>query len=76
MADAHPGDGHLERYWKAGPGAAKVRWGTPGDWTRCHTHLSKYVGDERARRICAQWVKDVTGHWNGEERGKNPTGPG
>lgn len=60
--------GTLEEYWKHGEGAAKIRWGTPGDWTRCHAHLTKHVGDERARRICAQWHKDVNGYWPGDSR--------
>lgn len=58
-------DNTLERYWKFGKGALKIRWGTPGDWTRMHRHLVKYVGDERAKRIAAQWHKDVTGKWPG-----------
>jgi hypothetical protein len=58
----------LERYWKRGVGAAKIRWGTPGDWTRCHAHLAKHVGSERAKRICAQWHHDTTGVWPGDRR--------
>lgn len=68
MADAKPQDkNQLANYWKHGPGAAKIAWGTPGDWTRCHVELSKHVGDEPAKRMCAQWVHDTTGHWNGEK---------
>ena len=33
----------LKRYWTVGAGAAKIRWGTDGDLTRCHRHLSKYM---------------------------------
>jgi hypothetical protein len=71
MADVKPGDrgkggnNNLEEYWKHGEGAAKIRWGTPGDWTRCHAHLAKHVGSERAKRICAQWHHDTTGVWPG-----------
>lgn len=68
MADTTPGDGQLERYWKIGPGAAKIRWGTPGDFTRCDRHLVKYVGPERAKRICAQWHHDMNGYWPGDRR--------
>ena len=38
----------LKNYWKVGKGALKIRWGTPGDLTRAHRHLAKYVGSERA----------------------------
>jgi len=58
----------LEEYWKRGKGAAEIRWGTPGDWTRCHRHLTRHVGDERARRICSQWHHDVSGLWPGDAR--------
>ena len=60
--------GELERYWKVGEGNLKVvKWGTPGDWTRCHRALKKHVGDERARRICAQWHYDVNKNWPGSK---------
>lgn len=32
-------------YWLHGEGAAKIRWGTPGDFSRCVNHLRKYVSD-------------------------------
>ncbi|EPD94597.1 hypothetical protein HMPREF1486_03150 [Streptomyces sp. HPH0547] len=41
----------LRRYWSTGPGAAKIRWGTPGDWKRCTRQLSKYMGP-RAKGYC------------------------
>lgn len=58
---------NLEEYWKTGEGAASVRWGTPGDFTRCVNHLEKHVG-ERANRICAQWHHDMNGIWPGDKR--------
>lgn len=63
----------IETYWKTGKGAAKIRWGTAGDWTRCYRHLSKPdkpLGPERAKRICAQWHKDMTGVWPGSKLNK------
>ncbi len=41
----------LREYWGHGKGAAKIRWGTPGDWTRCYRHLSKFMGP-RAKGYC------------------------
>jgi hypothetical protein len=35
----------LKEYWVHGPGAAKIAWGTPGDFLRCVSHLEKYVRD-------------------------------
>lgn len=71
MADTNPRD-QLKRYWTqpGHPGWIKIRWGTPGDWTRCHRHLRDKVGDARARRICAQWHFEVNGFWTGDRRNR------
>lgn len=71
MADTNPRD-QLKRYWTqpGNPGWIKIRWGTPGDWTRCHRHLRDKVGDARARRICAQWHFELNGFWPGDRRNR------
>ena len=56
----------LRRYWTKGKGAAKIRWGTGGDWTRCVRHLSKYLGP-RAKGYCALRHHEVTGQWTGDK---------
>lgn len=38
----------LKKYWAFGKGTAKWLPGTPGDLTRLHNHLAKYVGPNRA----------------------------
>jgi hypothetical protein len=58
-------ENNLENYWKRGKGALKIRWGTDGDFTRCVANLNDKVGSERAKRICAQWHKEVNGFWPG-----------
>jgi len=46
VADTHPADTErLHEYWVHGEGAAKIRWGEPGDFDRCVRHLGKYIGD-------------------------------
>lgn len=35
----------LHEYWVHGEGAAKIRWGTPGDFSRCVLHLGKFIRD-------------------------------
>jgi hypothetical protein len=35
----------LKEYWVHGPGAAKIAWGSPGDFKRCVAQLEKYVRD-------------------------------
>jgi hypothetical protein len=57
----------LRRYWTVGKGAAKIRWNTKGDWTRCVRHLEKYLGP-RAKGYCALRHKEVTGLWTGDKR--------
>ena len=59
----------LRRYWKFGPGAAKIRWGTPGDWTRCYRQLSKHMGP-RAKGYCSLRHKEMNGYWPGDKRNR------
>ena len=54
----------LRRYWSTGAGAAKIRWGTPGDWTRCNRKLSKYMG-ARAKGYCQLMHKRTAGVYTG-----------
>ena len=64
-ADRNRGNAEeLRRYWTTGRGAAKIRWGTPGDWTRCVRQLSKYMGP-RAKGYCQLRHKDATGVYTG-----------
>lgn len=41
----------LRQYWTHGKGAAKIRWGAPGDWSRCVREVGKYLGP-RAKGYC------------------------
>lgn len=73
MPDTRPGDGgptSIKQYWLTGPGAAKIAWHSPGDFTRCELHLEKHVGAERAKRFCAQWHFEMNGYWPGDHRNK------
>ena len=60
----------LRRYWTTGPGGAKIGWGAPGDWTRCVSQLSKYLGP-RAKGYCALRHKEMNGIWPGDQRNKS-----
>ena len=72
-ADQNRGNAEkLRRYWEKGEGAAKIRWGTDGDWTRCVEHLSKHMGD-RAKGYCTLRHKGALGYYPGElDRPGNP----
>ena len=68
MADTRPGDGNAERlrrYWLNGEGAAKIAWGTPGDWTRCVANLTPYMGT-RAKGYCNLLHKRKLGKYPNE----------
>lgn len=54
----------LQNYWTRGKGAAKIRWGTPGDLTRAHRHLAKYVGPQRAWGLAQKFHKSLMGVYN------------
>lgn len=59
----------LHRYWEHGEGAAKIAWGTPGDFKRCVVHLSKYIAD--AEGYCNLMHKRVTGFYPGHAPGES-----
>lgn len=53
----------LRTYWTEGPGAAKIAWGTPGDFARCVIELSKYVGPNIVKGECANLHHRALGIW-------------
>lgn len=54
----------LQSYWTQGKGALKIRWGTKGDLTRAHRHLSKYVGVERSWGLAQKYHHSLFGVYN------------
>lgn len=63
-ADRNRGNAErLRRYWTHGEGAAKIRWGTPGDHMRCVAQLMEhaYFIEERAHGYCNLREKEATG---------------
>lgn len=60
MADKGGSAEELREYWTRGEGAAKIRWGTPGDFNRCVSHLSKYMPGQ-AEGYCNLLHKRATG---------------
>lgn len=63
------GEARLKAYWRNGKGAAKIRWGSPGDLTRCHRYLSKYIPG-RAWGFCQNLHMDKYGVSNRTKDGK------
>lgn len=59
----------IRRYWTKGKGAAKIGWGTPGDFNRCRAQLAKYVQNpDWLAGLCANMHKEVLGVWPGRKR--------
>lgn len=61
------GTERLMDYWSHGEGAAKVGWGTPGDFDRCVAELSKYVGPGVVKGLCSNLHKRAIGVRPGQE---------
>lgn len=58
----------IRRYWVHGKGAAKIRWGQPGDFNRCRRLLAKYVQNpDWLAGLCANMHKEAIGVWPGQE---------
>lgn len=68
----------LVRYWTRGKGAAKIRWGTPGDFNRCITAIQAEITedgraplpDNQIKGLCATLHKKATGATPGNAPGE------
>lgn len=65
----------LRNYWATGAGAAKIAWGTPGDFNRCRANLAEYVPrPDWLAGLCANIHFDALGIWPGQHRARAVTG--
>lgn len=75
--EATPSDAHntdkLMNYWAHGAGAAKIGWGTDGDFDRCVTELSKHVGPDIVKGLCSNLHQRATGARPGHAPGEQAT---
>lgn len=61
----------IRRYWVSGPGAAKIKWGVPGDFNRCRAQLAKYVPNPNwLAGLCANMHFERLKAWPGRELGR------
>lgn len=63
----------FQAYWSHGAGAAKIRWGTSGDFKRCERALARYI--KNAAQIpgaCNSLHKLATGVYPGQEASAEP----
>jgi 8-oxo-dGTP pyrophosphatase MutT (NUDIX family) len=64
----HPVDtDRLRDYWVRGPGAAKIAWGSPGDFDRCRANVAEYVKPQHLNGYCANRHYDALGFWPGRK---------
>lgn len=67
------------RYWAEGPGAAKIGWGSAGDFDRCIRHIQEAVTkdgdpplpDREIRGLCRNLHKRATGAEPGSAPGES-----
>lgn len=52
----------LRKYWAEGEGAAKIRWGDPGDFDRCVNEVNEYMPG-RAKGYCNLLHKRALGYY-------------
>lgn len=78
-AQRHPAaTDRIMRYWVSGPGAAKIRWATPGDHTRCVRLVQEAITkgghaplpDHEIHGLCTNMQKMATG--KGHDAFDNP----
>jgi hypothetical protein len=70
-ADRNRGNAEQLRHWFVrGEGAARIGWGTDGDFARCVAIASEHMNPEQAKGYCANRHKEATGEWPGREHGK------
>lgn len=63
----------IKDYWAHGEGAAKIQWGSPGDFSRCIQHIQTAVtkdghaplSDHMIKGLCATLHHEATGAWPG-----------
>jgi hypothetical protein len=68
-ADRNRGNAeNLRRAFLHGDIAARIRYGTPGQFDRCVAIASKHMTGEQAKGYCANRIKEATGEWPGAHR--------
>lgn len=76
MVAAAADENQLKTYWtKSAAGLAKWR-DKPHPWRALYSHLVKFLGVERAKRVTSQWYRDVLGHTPNEKGVKAGAGEG
>nr|WP_269328858.1 DUF935 family protein [Kineosporia babensis] len=59
---------NLRRAYLTGALAARIRWNSSGDWSRCVAIAAKHMTKRQAEGFCANRHKEATGQWPGKGR--------
>lgn len=57
---------HLIRWFERGEGAARIRWGSPGDFMRCVRLAGRHMTPDNAKGWCQLRHKGATGFYAGQ----------
>lgn len=60
----------LRESYLRGKVAARIRWGTPGDFTRCVAQAKIHGMGRKAEGACARLHRDAVGFWPGDRRNR------
>jgi hypothetical protein len=60
----------LRESYLRGKVAARIRWGTPGDFTRCVAQAKVHGMGRKAEGACARLHRDAVGFWPGDRRNR------
>lgn len=71
--DTTPGHDQLHHYWTRGEGLPRWR-DSPHPFTTLAGLLEEHVGPDRAKRMAAAWIHEVTGNWPGSDAHRVATG--
>lgn len=68
MADTTSMPPQLVRFWTTGPGAARIRWGTNGDFDRCVIAITEETDGKVSERV----IRGACSNLHRIATGKNP----
>lgn len=63
---------HLMEYWAHGEGAAKIKWGVPGDFERCVIEVQKAIAKDGRKPLPDHEVKGLCSNLHQRATGARP----
>lgn len=60
----------LQKSYLSGKVAARIRWGSPGDWRRCVAQAKVHGMGHKAEGACSTLHRKAVGFWPGDRRNR------